>query len=52
MFHEFGNIMSSKVAMSEDGSSKGYGFVQFETQVAADAAIKAMNGKNVDGKNM
>ncbi|MCI32326.1 polyadenylate-binding protein 7-like, partial [Trifolium medium] len=39
MFKKFGNILSSKVVMSEDGKSKGYGFVQFETEESANTAI-------------
>jgi len=39
MFKKFGNILSSKVVMSEDGNSKGYGFVQFETEESANVVI-------------
>ncbi|XP_034561063.1 polyadenylate-binding protein 1A-like isoform X2 [Notolabrus celidotus] len=42
-FSAFGNILSCKVVCDENGS-KGYGFVHFETQVAAERAIEKMNG--------
>ncbi|XP_058159823.1 polyadenylate-binding protein 4 isoform X10 [Dasypus novemcinctus] len=42
-FSAFGNILSCKVVCDENGS-KGYAFVHFETQEAADKAIEKMNG--------
>lgn len=42
-FSAFGNILSCKVVCDENGS-KGYGFVHFETQEAAERAIDKMNG--------
>uniref|UniRef100_A0A8C6S254 RRM domain-containing protein n=1 Tax=Nannospalax galili TaxID=1026970 RepID=A0A8C6S254_NANGA len=42
-FSTFGNILSRKVECDENGS-KGYGFVRFETQEAAERAIFKMNG--------
>ncbi|XP_051013068.1 polyadenylate-binding protein 4-like [Acomys russatus] len=43
-FSPFGKILSSKV-MSDDEGSRGYGFVHYQDQSAADRAIEEMNGK-------
>jgi polyadenylate-binding protein len=50
-FSVFGNILSCKVAM-EDGSSKGYGFVHYETAEAAENAIKHVNGMLLKDKKV
>merc|ERR1711915_43355 len=50
-FVKFGNILSSKVAY-QDGKSKGYGFVHFETEEAANAAIENVNGMLLEGKQV
>lgn len=43
-FSAFGNILSCKIMTDENGQSKGFGFVHFETQEAADNAISKVNG--------
>ncbi|XP_016058730.1 PREDICTED: polyadenylate-binding protein 4-like [Miniopterus natalensis] len=43
-FSAFGKILSSKV-MCDDQGSRGYGFVHFQSQAAADRAIAEMNGR-------
>lgn len=43
-FSAFGNILSCKIMTDESGQSKGFGFVHFETQEAADSAINKVNG--------
>lgn len=43
-FSAFGQILSCKVAMDENGASKGYGFVQYENADAAQNAITHVNG--------
>lgn len=50
-FTAFGNILSCKVAM-EDGVSKGYGFVHYETAEAAENAIKRVNGMLLNDKKV
>jgi polyadenylate-binding protein len=43
-FSAFGNILSCKIMTDDAGQSKGFGFVHFETQEAADNAINKVNG--------
>jgi polyadenylate-binding protein len=47
-FSVFGNILSCKVATDESGSSKGYGYVHYETAEAAQDAIQKFNGNFID----
>lgn len=49
-FATFGNILSCKVATDDHGNSKGFGFVHYDTQEAADLAIAKVNGKLLNGK--
>jgi polyadenylate-binding protein len=44
IFSAFGNILFCKIMTDENGESKGFGFVHFETQEAADNAINKVNG--------
>ena len=36
----------------DTGRSKGFGFVEMNSDAEAQAAIDALNGKNVDGRNL
>lgn len=50
MFSTFGGITSAIVTRDEDGKSKGFGFINFETHEAAQAAVDDMNDKDINGK--
>ena len=49
-FSVFGPILSSKIATHVSGQSKGYGFVHFEKEEAAQNAIKCMNGSLINDR--
>ena len=50
-FAQFGEISEAKVICDRDsGRSRGFGFVTFEDDEAADKAIAAMNGFQLDGR--
>ncbi|KAM6540771.1 hypothetical protein CsatB_005218 [Cannabis sativa] len=51
-FSAFGNILSCKVATDPTGQSKGYGFVQFDTEEAAQKAIEKLNGMLLNDKQV
>lgn len=51
-FSEFGEVSNPIVMVDKmTGRSRGFGFIEME-DAAADAAIAAMNGKNVDGRDL
>ncbi|MFH1146953.1 MAG: RNA-binding protein [Pseudomonadota bacterium] len=53
MFVEFGEIESAKIITDRDtGRSKGFGFIEMPSNSEADKAIKALNGKFIEGKNI
>ncbi|XP_048433412.1 polyadenylate-binding protein 8-like [Pyrus x bretschneideri] len=51
-FSAFGNILSCKVATDSVGQSKGYGFVQFDNEEAAQKAIEKLNGMLLNDKQV
>jgi cold-inducible RNA-binding protein len=53
LFKEFGEVASAKVIFDrETNRSKGFGFVEFNDDAAAKAAIDALNNKEVQGRTI
>ena len=53
MFAPFGKVDSATVIEDRDsGRSKGFGFVEMSNDAEAQAAIAALNGKEVDGRTL
>lgn len=51
LFADFGQVLSAKVIVDRDTNrSKGYGFVEFENDDEAKAAIEKLNGSDVQGR--
>src|SRR5213082_4067951 len=51
MFQPHGTVQSAQVIMDRDtGRSKGFGFVEMGSDQEAQAAIAALNGKEVEGR--
>ena len=50
-FAEFGAVQSAKVMMDRDsGRSKGFGFVEMASDPEAQAALRGLDGRSVDGR--
>ena len=53
IFGEFGTITSAQVIMDRDtGRSKGFGFVEMNSDEEAQAAIAGVNGREQDGRTL
>ena len=53
MFEAHGTVQSAQVIMDRDtGRSKGFGFVEMGSDQEAQAAITALNGKEMDGRTL
>ncbi len=53
VFSEFGSVDSAKIITDRDtGRSKGFGFIEMPNNEEAQAAISALEGKEIDGRNL
>jgi len=52
LFEEFGAVVKADVVMDkfEPNKSRGFAFVEFETDEAAQKAVQEMNGKEIEGR--
>lgn len=52
-FTPYGNVVSATVVVDRrSGRSKGFGFVEMENDSEAKAAIEALNGSDLNGRNI
>ncbi|PKI45991.1 glycine-rich RNA-binding protein RZ1A [Punica granatum] len=52
-FEKFGHLLEAKVVVDKySGRSRGFGFVTFDEKKAMEEAIEAMNGLELDGRNI
>ena len=52
-FEAFGEVSDAKVITDRDtGRSRGFGFVTFRSEEAAETAINEMNGSALDGRTL
>ncbi len=52
-FTQYGNVVSAKVVTDrQTGRSRGFGFVEMESDSEASAAIEALNGSDLSGRNI
>lgn len=53
LFSEFGAVSDSKIISDRDtGRSKGFGFVEMSNQAEGEEAIKQLDGKEIEGRNI
>jgi len=51
-FRRFGQIVSARVMRNDNGQSRGFGFVSFQTPDQAASAMQAMNGVVIGSKQL
>jgi len=53
LFAAHGPVTSVDLIMDKfSGRPRGFGFVTMESKEAAEAAVQALNGKNIDGRDL
>ena len=53
LFNEFGHVQACNLVLDKkSGASKGFGFVEIPKPGEAKTAMKALNGKLVDGNKL
>ena len=52
-FADHGTVVSAVVIRDRDsGRSRGFGFVEMESEEMAEAAVQAMDGSEIDGRRL
>jgi RNA recognition motif-containing protein len=51
LFAAYGNVTSAKIISDRvSGQSRGFGFVEMEVTAEAEAAMKGLNNKEIEGR--
>jgi RNA recognition motif-containing protein len=53
LFEQYGTVSSAKIITDrETGRSRGFGFVEMESDAEANEAMKGLNNKDIQGRAM
>ena len=53
LFGQHGDVTKAQIINDRDtGRSRGFGFVEMESQESANTAISALNGTDLDGRDL
>ncbi len=53
MFSTYGGVLSAKIITDKmSGRSKGFGFVEMETEQQANEALEKLNGQEINGRKL
>ena len=53
MFSTYGGVLSAKIITDKmSGRSKGFGFVEMETEQQAAEALEKLNGQEINGRRL
>lgn len=52
-FSQYGKVVSARIISNKfNGKSRGFGFVEMDDRSESDAAIRALNGKDIKGRKI
>jgi RNA recognition motif-containing protein len=53
LFSEYGNVTSVKIIKDKySGRSKGFGFIEMESEESGERAVAELDGREVGGRNL
>ncbi|HEY9789698.1 MAG TPA: RNA-binding protein [Candidatus Obscuribacterales bacterium] len=53
LFAQYGTVVSCSIPTDRDsGRKRGFAFIEMSSQAEAEAAIKGLNGRDVDGRQL
>ncbi len=53
LFEQYGTVLSCSIPTDRDtGRKRGFAFIEMSSQAEAEAAIKGLNGRDIDGRQL